>query len=509
MPFQGNPNAGAPDPALINMLFQQKQRREELAWEREKYQIEAQRQAQLDAAEESRKAETARLDKLKTVAELQIKLRDFGPAIDESRRNVEAKQTPFTSEDLFADGGGEDFASVVGGLDPNADPNRVRESDFAKANLASQLRQGASILNEVDPLANPAATLFGAGQAVETQRDRKAELAKGVKLDDEQRALKRTIDTEKRGIENAVTQAGLVAEEGQLARVRAGDTLINLRSGLRARIAEATKKGKDTTILEERLGLLNGRIRALADPNSHRQVSSMPAAQRIQTIREYRGASAGLTRTIELGQALDDGKIRAGISGAVENFKLRAVGMLENIARLDPNIDQNVRDAIQGAIGEGSTTVTFTTDAGKQLTLGLDQIQLAYDMARNGRGGGARFTIREIESFMKEFAFTSPFTTEDQIRGALTKVAKQLGQEKATASEIYRIFGEDVSELQGEEIFPDDLQLIEGLGSGGPPRGSVDLGTSGAAGSFSDPAVADSTLDAIRAEMNGGTNAQP
>ena len=202
MPFQGNPNAGAPDPALINMLFQQKQRREEMQWEREKYQIEAQRQAQLDAADQARKDEIHRLDTLTKRSQLVMDLEGFGKPIDSARRNAEAKNTPFTSEDLYAGGGGEDFAAVMGGLDPNADPGRVQESDAAKSYLAAQLAGASPIVQELNPGVDPAMSLFGAGQAVETQRGREASLAEGVKVADatrtEQAAVRADARTEER-----------------------------------------------------------------------------------------------------------------------------------------------------------------------------------------------------------------------------------------------------------------------------------------------------------------------
>ncbi len=187
MPFQGNPNAGAPDPALINMLFQQKQRREELAWEREKYQIEAQRQAQLDAAEESRKERAAKLDELSKRAKLVMDMEAFGKPIDSARRNAEQVTSKnFTEEDLFGGGGGEDFAGIVAQNDPSAG-SQLQESNAAQSYLAAQLAGAAPIVQELNPGVDPVSSLFGAGQAVESQRGYEASLAEGVKIADETR----------------------------------------------------------------------------------------------------------------------------------------------------------------------------------------------------------------------------------------------------------------------------------------------------------------------------------
>jgi hypothetical protein len=74
MPFQGNPNAGQADPALLNMLFQQKQRRDEIEWEKQKFAIQAERQAKLDAAEDNRKAQLHRIKLATGIADLKAKV---------------------------------------------------------------------------------------------------------------------------------------------------------------------------------------------------------------------------------------------------------------------------------------------------------------------------------------------------------------------------------------------------------------------------------------------------
>lgn len=177
MPFQGNPNAGAPDPALINMLFQQKQRREELQWEREKYQIEAQRQAQLDQADQARKDEIHRLDTLTKRLQLTKDVSEQGANVDSARRNSEQVSSKnFTQEDLFGGGGGADFASVVAQNDPTAG-QQLQESDAARAFFASQLAGAMPAMQEVSPGVDPVSALLGAGQAVETQRGYTAGIA--------------------------------------------------------------------------------------------------------------------------------------------------------------------------------------------------------------------------------------------------------------------------------------------------------------------------------------------
>lgn len=103
MPFQGNPNAGQPDPALLNLLFQQKAQREERAYKMQQDALAAQRQAQLDAAEEARKAELHQaklLDlRVKTANALQSQEKQIGAdqkTADQAKEQV-AQQYPFVS----------------------------------------------------------------------------------------------------------------------------------------------------------------------------------------------------------------------------------------------------------------------------------------------------------------------------------------------------------------------------------------------------------------------------
>lgn len=103
MPFQGNPNAGQPDPALLNLLFQQKAQREERAYKMQQDALAAQRQAQLDAAEEARKAELHQaklLDlRVKTANALQSQEKQIGAdqkTADQAKGQV-AQQFPFVS----------------------------------------------------------------------------------------------------------------------------------------------------------------------------------------------------------------------------------------------------------------------------------------------------------------------------------------------------------------------------------------------------------------------------
>lgn len=231
MPFQGNPNAGAPDPALINMLFQQKQRREELAWEREKYQIEAQRQAQLDAADQARKDEIHRFDTLAKRVQLTKDLAEQGANVDSARRNSEQVSAQnFTQEDLFGGGGGEDFASVVAQNDPTAG-QQLQESDAAQAFFASQLAGAMPAMQEVSPGVDPVSALLGAGQAVETQRGREASLVEGVKVAD---AARTNTESDRRAYRDQSIQEVQAQRNQRRQLAQFGDEIITLTDQISA-----------------------------------------------------------------------------------------------------------------------------------------------------------------------------------------------------------------------------------------------------------------------------------
>lgn len=479
MPFQGNPNAGAPNVDLLRFLADQKATRAKLAFERQKAEAEARRQAIQDQRDEQK----FQMDMLKARAELAGSIQSvFGPQVDAARRTAETTQaTNLSREDLLGGGGGMDFASIVGGLDPTAS-SQVQANDEAQANFLAQAGAASDLMRSINPALSPGDAVnaaLGSGRAVESERARAAQIELDKTKEREAREVereiakaerdeKRTIRAEQRSVENAVVQSRRIAEGAQMAQLESGDRLINHRHRLRQQIAQAEQEGRDATILNEKLALVNGRISALRDPTSVRQTQGMPPKMRVDTIRQARGSSAGINRVTELSQAMDDGRIKTGAGGAIENFRLRAIGTMESLLNLDPNFDPQVRGALESAISQGQDFVKVRTDEGEQLTLGIDQILLTYEMIRNGRGDNARITVGEISRVAKQFDFTGMFTTEGEIKGALKKTAKALAQERATAFSLFEAFGEDTSLLQGEEIFPEDQALINSISGSSP-----------------------------------------
>lgn len=191
MPFQGNPNAGQPDPALLNLLFQQKQRREEMAYQQQQDALAAQRQAQLDAAEEARKTEKHKMDLLVSRAGLVDKLRAMAPDVDSAQRTAQnVTSQNFTQSDLLGGGGGEDFASIVAQNDPTAGA-QLQQSNMAEANLATQIAMASELQQQLAPGIDRGTAVdatLGMGQAVESERARTADIELQKKLGEEGRS---------------------------------------------------------------------------------------------------------------------------------------------------------------------------------------------------------------------------------------------------------------------------------------------------------------------------------
>lgn len=502
MPFQSNPNAGQVDPGLLQLLFQRQSDRAKLQIEQQKSQMLAMQQAKEDERanqkfllEMAQGAEALNQARLKTAGDLQTLMGGIGEraeAVPAEQRQAAQSQQFFGS---VGDGDqqlGQGFAAAVLPYDPNAFNDELA--------LASTLTGDTVLDRDVDTAAQlggfSRSDVLGGAQTrlgvrdVAEQRELDKTLAgeqRQVEREIEQakRDEQRTIRQENRSVENAVTQSRRIAEQTQMAQLESGDRLINHRFRLRQQIAETEAGGGDATLLNEKLALVNGRIAALRDPTSVRQTAGMPAKTKIDIIRQGRGATAGINRVADLSQAMDDGRIKTGAGGAIENFRLRAVGTMQSLLNLDPNFDPQVRGALESAISQGQDFVRVQTDEGEQLTLGIDQILLTYEMIRNGRGQNARITVGEISKVAKEFNFTGLFTTEGQIKGALKKTARALAQERATAFSLFEAFGEDTSLLQGEEIFPEDQSVIDSisgsaLAPSAPSAPSAPLDESGA-----------------------------
>jgi hypothetical protein len=221
MPFQGNANAGAVDPTLVKMLFDQKARREEMALQDQIEQAKFARQMAIDAKNEARADEKHKLDMLTLRAGLADKLRAMAPDVDTASRTAQdVTSKNFTEQDLMGDGGGQDFAGIVAQNDPTTF-DQVGRSNMAEANLATQLALGSDLQMAMAPGADRGMAIdatLGAGQAVEADRARTAEIALEKTTDAENRAERRAMSAEARAERRAIA-----AEERALARTIAAE----------------------------------------------------------------------------------------------------------------------------------------------------------------------------------------------------------------------------------------------------------------------------------------------
>lgn len=185
MPFQGNPNAGQPDPALLNLLFQQKAQREERAYKMQQDALAAQRQAQLDAAEEARKDEAHRVKMAKDAVEIMNKTREQEGAIGETQANNRQAKAQVAEAYPFVSTPGVQVRGPSGGMakEFGALPDRSVQNAYTQQQFGEQLdgpmnaRMAAlaSVLSGVNPeFAKYAQTLPGQGLQTELTRTRLA-----------------------------------------------------------------------------------------------------------------------------------------------------------------------------------------------------------------------------------------------------------------------------------------------------------------------------------------------
>lgn len=128
MPFQGNVNAGAVDPGLIKMLFDQKARREEIAYRQQIDQAEAARQAMLDSKEQARKDELHRLAVFEKRLAVSKGAKEMGSSL---APNLDlALDENAAPSDRQAGGasyiqGLQESAQLAAGFDPAGNPNQI------------------------------------------------------------------------------------------------------------------------------------------------------------------------------------------------------------------------------------------------------------------------------------------------------------------------------------------------------------------------------------------------
>lgn len=188
MPFQGNPNAGQPDPALLNLLFQQKAQREERAYKMQQDALAAQRQAQLDAAEEARKDAEHKMKLAKDAFEIMNKAGQQERAIGETQANNRQAKSEVAQAYPFVSTSGTAVQGPSGGMamEYGALPDQSVQNAYTQQQFGQQLDEPlnariaalASVLNGISPeMQQYAESLPGQGMQTELTRGRLADEA--------------------------------------------------------------------------------------------------------------------------------------------------------------------------------------------------------------------------------------------------------------------------------------------------------------------------------------------
>lgn len=268
MPFQGNPNAGAPDPALINMLFQQKQRREELAWEREKYQQEAQRQAQLDAADQARKDRESRLKAAGLLFDIQSKVQDRTKTLGSAQADAEEQMGAVEQQYPVSDYAQPAFAPIEqrpAGLFPLEAPDL--QNVGVQSQVASQLMepidaQRASIENtlaDIPELESLRSSIPEQGNLSERLRARTAGIKAaeydrqfGMQVDKEREAATTADNRSRSRMDKAARIAAAADTEKTLAAHRAIRDMGRAADAEKDPAARADKQAEVRALVEAR-----------------------------------------------------------------------------------------------------------------------------------------------------------------------------------------------------------------------------------------------------------------
>jgi hypothetical protein len=201
MPFQANPNAGAMDPGLLRLVFEQRENRARLQMEQQKAQMEAMRQAkqderedakfQLDMALANQKLLQERANTAGTIQTLVGSVGERAQAVDPGQREAAQNSQFFGS---VGDGDqqlGQDFAAAVLPNDPNAFNDELA--------LASTLTGDRMLDQDVDMAAQmrgvSRSDVLGGAQtqlnvgAIAEQKKLDKEMAKEGRQEDKERRL--------------------------------------------------------------------------------------------------------------------------------------------------------------------------------------------------------------------------------------------------------------------------------------------------------------------------------
>ncbi len=195
MPFQGNPNAGQPDPALLNLLFQQKQRREEMAYQQQQDALAAQRQAQLDAAEEARKEREAQIKNANALFDLQSKVEARSKTLGEAQATASSQvdkvaQAAPVSPQAAPIVNGEPLPAGTFPLMPQDETNALTQLQAQDQYLSPVLAQQAALANSLQGIPEVSGLVSQIPALGRQAFDTKTRL--------DQEALQKTLDDEAR-----------------------------------------------------------------------------------------------------------------------------------------------------------------------------------------------------------------------------------------------------------------------------------------------------------------------
>lgn len=482
MPFQGNPNAGQPDPALLGLLFQEKSRREELAMKQQAAVLKAQAAAEKNRRDEE--AHQAALLKTRVETANALKKQEEQIGADQKTANAAksevAQQYPFVSAPGRQTPMGMEYGAlpdqtIENGLIQNQFSDRVqRPIDARQAMLAANMAQ-------VPGFENYGNTLGAQGALAQATTDRKAQEELQKELD---KAARDNAESDRRaGRDQLITQQNkLMAERlrdeniitDETAKVvgamNALGTLQIARKDTMKDIASRRAAGVPTADLEERVNVINGQIAKIKNPNTVINRSPIPFSEKVKLANQFASAGFVTDKINSLADQFLSGEVVGGATGKLIGLRERGRSLFEQVLQQDPNLaDTDAGKMIQEAVSSGKSTVKVSD----QLTLGLDQLFLAYAYSRMGRGN-AKFTVSEMQRVLKELDFTGVFTTPEQIQGALRHVAEQSIQEKRLSFQLLAEDPDFRDSLRNLDTLPEDEALLNRLrGEGGVIPGAV------------------------------------
>jgi hypothetical protein len=487
MPFKGNPNAGAPDPAFLQFLFNRQDAR-----------AKAERQSQVDRqktiasiADQRRKTEVHDLDIATKRAALLKSLNERGEGIASGVESLKGRLQP---EDLSAPApsvqtpldAGQDFGSIMAQNDP-AGVAAVPQNAQARDALSSEVSQLAQLRGQATGQGFDSAATSILGQGVLAQRGGEQEQGRELdkKLGQEGRDLDKTIAKERRQL------ATTIASERRASKTRISDARSTEKArregtaqfaadlrvsnrGLRGDISKGKRNGLDTAAMEEELAFNEATLAKLRSGSSITVKNQIGEPTMLKLISKISSADAVINIAEDISSDMASGDIKLGSKGFVENFKQRAVGVASNWLT-DDNTPEDVKSLIRDAMSSGKKTFKvspYGDTSGKQLTLGLDQLVLAWGMIKSGRDS-ARFTLLELTKVLESLNFTKAFGTESEARTALAKVLDRAQRDKRTAMATMDFFGADPNQIAIGELTDEDMALQQRVMGARPPSATI------------------------------------